>query len=121
MKEEKMLEEFFNEISLALHYEGGNAENFLINLDNGWTNRMTKFLKKVRFEKSQKTEVGDIIKIGENVFVVLGIDRENIPYTIMNVQSGEVVYNLHINVNQYVKTNVNKKDILEERLKKMRA
>lgn len=121
MKEEKMLEEFFNEISLALHYEGGNAENFLINLDNGWANRMTKFLEKVRFEKSQKTEIGDIIKIGENVFVVLGIDCKNIPYTIMNVQSGEVVCKLHMSVNQYVKTNVNKKDILEEMLKKMRA
>lgn len=121
MKKEKMLEEFFNEISLALHDEGNNAENFLINLDNGWTTCMIKFLEKVRFEKSQKTKIGDIIKIGENVFVVLGIDCKNIPYTIMNVQSGEVVCNLHMNVNQYVKTNLNKKDILEEMLKKMKA
>lgn len=73
------------------------------------------------FKKSQKTEIEDIIKIGENVFVVLGIDYKNIPYAIMNVQSGEVTYDLHINVNQYVKTNVNKKDILGEMLKKMRA
>lgn len=121
MKKEKMLEEFFNEISLALHDEGDNAENFLINLDNGWTTRMIKFLEKVRFEKSQKTEIGDIIKIGENVFVVLEIDCKNIPYVIMDVQSGKVAYDLHININQYVKTNVNKKDILEEMLKKMRA
>ena len=48
-------------------------------------------------------------------------DCKNIPYTIMNVQSGEVVCKLHMNVNQYVKTNVNKKDTLEEMLKMMRA
>ena len=54
---------------MALHYEGGDAENFLINLDNGWANRMTKVLEKVRFEKSQKTEIGDIIKIGRIIMI----------------------------------------------------